>query len=353
MEGGMTRGDCLREISPEFMEQLATASGILRPIFDRVQKDDTLSLEVRDGYVDIYYRGGRLLGLHEVTNGRRYRAEFDEGYLPPVADPHMDLPPGPADVIENAEGAGKWVRAFAAHKQIMDLHFFEHAKIEREYQQAVVRDNNRHKWGDESDYIVLDIEYTQSAKSAGGQARGRAQFRFDMIGLHWSTADRRGGRARVTPVIIEMKVGDAAIRSRPKRGTGDLTPGLRKHVDDIEQFLGSGEVDGPSARFEQLRRELLGILRTKQQLGLKSLPKAWHTERMKSLSIGDIGDRPEVVFFLANHNPRSDALKKELAEIDVGTHADYKVAWVRYAGYALFEEGMVPLDEFIRNGGAR
>ena len=51
-----------RGIGREFVEQFN--SGVLRPILQRVQHDDTLSLEIRNGYVDIYYRGGRLLGVH-------------------------------------------------------------------------------------------------------------------------------------------------------------------------------------------------------------------------------------------------------------------------------------------------
>ena len=49
------------------------------------------------------------------------------------------------------------------------------AKIEREYQQSVVRDNNRHWSGDASDYVVVDIEYAQSPRASVLQFVPRAR----------------------------------------------------------------------------------------------------------------------------------------------------------------------------------
>lgn len=40
-------------------------------------------------------------------------------------------------------------------------------------------------------------------------------------------------------------------------------------------------------------------------------------------------------------------LKTELGELPPGRHADYFVAKVPYAGYALFTDNVKPLDDFI------
>ena len=112
-----------------------------------------------------------------------------------------------------------------AHKQIMDIHFCRRPKIEREYQQAVVRDNNRHHTGERSDYLVVDVEYAQSPAAFPER---KADYRFDMVGFRWPLEGR--GRGVVTPVIMEMKAGDAALVA----GSG-----LAKHVRDIESFLKS------------------------------------------------------------------------------------------------------------------
>ena len=97
-----------------------------------------------------------------------------------------------------------WVEVFGAHKQIMDIHFSQHPKIEREYQQAVVRDNNRHGTGARSDYFIVDVEYAQSSR-----AFGRKADLFRHGGLPLAPCSRAAPRGRVIPVIMEMKAGDA------------------------------------------------------------------------------------------------------------------------------------------------
>src|SRR5271157_4316887 len=64
-----------RGISQAFEDQLT--GGILQPLLERLRRDDTLSLEVRNGYVDIYYRGGRLLNLRANAKATKFTAMFD------------------------------------------------------------------------------------------------------------------------------------------------------------------------------------------------------------------------------------------------------------------------------------
>ena len=46
---------------------------------EAVKKDHTLCLEIRENYINIYYRGGCLLKLEE--NDGKYRASFDRRYI--------------------------------------------------------------------------------------------------------------------------------------------------------------------------------------------------------------------------------------------------------------------------------
>ena len=41
------------------------SAGYLKPVLDRVKSDQTLMLAIRDGYINVYYRGGSLLKLEE------------------------------------------------------------------------------------------------------------------------------------------------------------------------------------------------------------------------------------------------------------------------------------------------
>ena len=313
-------------------------SGILRPILTRLQYDDTLSLEIRNGYVNIYYRGGNLLKLTARRRAASFTAHFDWEYFGDDDDYRCWLPPQrPPVTIADAADAQAWVDAFSHYKQGMDIHFLRHPKIEREYQQAVVRDNNRHTSGEKSDYMIVDIEYAQSPRAFPENSN----FRFDMVGMLWPTKGRTRRSRVATPVLIEMKAGDGALASHPG-SNGKRLPGLAKHVDDIEAFL---ELEPPattSPRYDLLRAELATTLRLKQQLGLPSIPKT-----MKTLEIVEWSDRPQVLFILANHQPASTILRKELVKLPPRVHADYYVAKVSYAGYSLFSDNVVPLDDFI------
>jgi len=88
--------------------------------------------------------------------------------------------------------------------------------------------------------------------------------------------------------------------------------------------------------------ELLRMFETKRRLGLPSLPK-----RMRDLEIKELTGRPEVIFVIANHQPSSTILARELKALPPRERADYRIAKVSYAGYALFADNLIPLDDFI------
>jgi hypothetical protein len=330
-----------RGITQKFEDQLK--SGILQPLLQRVQHDDTLNLEIRNGYVDIYYRGGRLLGIHAQANADKFSTYFDERYCNVKEEYRPILPERPCRVITSADHARAWVDAFAFYKQVMDIRFSEHPKLEREYQQAVVRDNNRHASGKASDYVVIDVEYAQSPRAFPEQ---NANYRFDMVGFRRPANRKTRANCVVTPVIMEMKIGDAALRS-PKIGKkgDDRMPGLVKHVLDIERFLTPSPGEKVSRPYAHMCKELVRIFETKKHLELPSLPEAMGNLKLRI----DVNLRPEVLFILTSHNPTSTILEgelKELRDLRICEHADYGIATVSYTGYALFEENIIPLDEF-------
>ena len=216
----------------------------------------------------------------------------------------------------------------------MDIRLCVNPKIEREYQQAVVRDNNRHVSGDKSDYMVVDIEYAQSVPGE------KADYKYDMVGFRWPVAGGSRGSNMVTPVIMEMKAGDGSLASPADRTSGKKAPGLHKHVEDIERFLGA------SARYEQMCKELKEIYATKYRLELPVIPKRMKEYKHATVEI-DASKRPEVLFVLANHQPKSSVLRKELQKLPARRHAEYKIARVRYLGYALFADNMLRIEEAV------
>ena len=69
-----------RKLSPQFMQELS--AGYLKPLLDRVKFDQTLMLAIRDGYINVYYRGGSLLKLEEQKQREMgYACFFDKNYI--------------------------------------------------------------------------------------------------------------------------------------------------------------------------------------------------------------------------------------------------------------------------------
>jgi len=107
------------------MDDLIKPTGKLHPILERVWKDGTLNLEIRNEYINIYYRGGNLLRIEKKGTG--YVFSFDENY-------GADKPDSPT--VQN------WLNDLPKLKQAMDFYFSKRAKDEREFQQLFLRENN-------------------------------------------------------------------------------------------------------------------------------------------------------------------------------------------------------------------
>jgi hypothetical protein len=69
-----------RTLPNKFLYDLANPDGLLKPIFDAVQKDSDLSLQIRDGYINIYYLGGNLLHVAYHSPSKCYMGEIAKGY---------------------------------------------------------------------------------------------------------------------------------------------------------------------------------------------------------------------------------------------------------------------------------
>ena len=66
-----------RGLSPEFLADLQ--GGLLAPIRERVARDQSLCLELREDYINVYYRGGNVMRVSRANGG--YSAFFDTKYF--------------------------------------------------------------------------------------------------------------------------------------------------------------------------------------------------------------------------------------------------------------------------------
>ena len=76
----------MRRLSEEYMGTLI--DGFLLPLRQRVVQDKDLDLQIRENYINIYYKGNSLLKLSEAT-GNRYRPEVHSKFLAGLTIPDL------------------------------------------------------------------------------------------------------------------------------------------------------------------------------------------------------------------------------------------------------------------------
>ena len=285
--------------------------GVLHDLLDYVQSDDTLDLEFRgEGCANIYYRGGSLFRIKRSGDG--YTLTFDTKYCT-ACDEGMEKTPS-----LRAE-----VGLIPLYKHAMDVWFAKNRKYEREFQQVVVRENNRHgEISHASDYYITDVEYVSDEKSAKNS-------RLDMVAVKWlSTSSARKNESAPTLSVIEMKYGDNAY---------DGSAGLEKHLCDFDTFVRGVEMDAFCA-------DMAKVFRQKCKLGL--IPDMAEKKHDILISKEDM----ELIFLIANHDPDKTKLGTVVDRIaELAREREYpftiKFATASMMGYTLYADQMKSLEE--------
>jgi hypothetical protein len=303
-----------RGISDKFISELKT--GLLCPALEAVLHDDTLCIEIRDDYINIYYRGGNMLRISEKPSG--YSAAFDIKYCD-----HKKIGVKFKQQILGAKTVLEYVKLIPFLKAEMDLYFYEHPKMEREIQQHILRENNSTSLAKDTDYFIADIEYANMQNGS----------RFDMLAVKWlSTSPARKISTGLGLAFIEVKYGDNAMMGMA---------GLKKHFEDMESFLSTYPISSICAEARRMFNQKieLGLIH-----GMKETTK---------INI-DIEKKPEFILLIANHKPASTILKRELKSIvksdsykRLCEKADIWIASASLMGYGLYERSMHSLEDYI------
>ena len=167
----------MRGISAEFRNCLKK-SGFLAGITENVKSDPDLNLEIRDSYINIYYKGNSLLKLSE-TGIKKYKAEIHEKFLEGLSLP-----------LEFTESnIAQFLDAIPRLKQ----NIVKHGKrsLEVEYEQMIIRANN-FELRNNTEYFIVDRQYTAK------------EGRFDLTGIFWEMSKRK--RNQEVPIcLMEIK----------------------------------------------------------------------------------------------------------------------------------------------------
>ena len=297
----------MRGLSNDFLNALK--SGLLYPLLERVRSDRTLDLQIREDYINIYYRGGNLMKVQKEPN-KGFRGSFDSEYS-------GGKKLHPSDDLITLNDVQAWISAFPEMKNAMDIYFGNiRAWDERENQQVMIRENNYSSVANSTDYYICDIEYADS----------KSGIRLDAVAAKWiSSGVARKNTSNVRLAIIEMKFGDSALKG---------SCGLYNHVKNVISFFGN-------SGFDCIKKEMLNVFNQKLELGLISDCKH---------SLTSFSDQiPEYIISVANHDPQKSALDSELNRIRTdfvnqeNSPLKIKIAQANKMGYALYEQNVVSL----------
>lgn len=318
--------DKRRGLDFQFKDDLL--NGMLSPLLHLVKADDTLSLNIRDGYVNIYYRGGSLAKI-ENEGVHYYSFKFDPDYQHSQGLGLVGIDPHTVDSLAAGEWKCKdrvtaWLAQVPLLKAVMDLWLSEHPKREREFQQLVERSNNGNY---ATDYFICDLEFTSPSCP---------ELRADLVALHWpSTRESRKRDNAAQLAIIEMKFADNAIKG---------TSGIVDHIDKLNQAILSDRVC-----LHDLEEEMRDIFNSRVELGLIHC----HAEKHKQArEIQRISYEPlEYILLIADHDPEKSALLDALRSVQSRTNLlfDVKVAYGGFMGYGLYEPFVLPLQQCIKS----
>lgn len=305
----------MRLLSPNFLHHLIDPQGILHPFLTRVKRDQTIMLAIRDGFINIYYRGGSILRITEQGNGE-YQTFFDSRY-----NKSGDNLPKLPEIVKEPDEVKQWIYAIPQLKFFMDDFLSKYNKPEREFQQLVARENNNSSISNESEYFISDIEVSESITGA----------RFDMVAICWPATKRRSGD-NCKLALIEMKYGDGALSGNA---------GMIKHLQDIDAMIANKK------KYSELVHVIEHQFEQLDQLGLLKFNKGKNFAKI----LLDPNDKPEVIFILANHNPRATELKSilnspEIVAYDESMSFDLRFFVSRFAGYGLHTKCLLDLDGF-------
>jgi hypothetical protein len=280
----------MRGLSDNFFDCLKY--GYLSGITECVKGDPDLNLEIRDSYINVYYKGNSLLKLTE-TSSSQFKAEIHKKFLEGITIP--------IDFSES--NVAQFLNAIPLIKQ----NIVKHGKrsLEVEYEQMIIRANNFEPRNN-SDYFIVDRQYSVK------------EGRFDLTGIFWEMSHRR--QYREVPVcLMEIKFA------------------LNADINEVhDQFARYYEAIKP--RIAKIASEMQTVFRQKIELGLYKQSKE-RLDALKTLTFSKEIEKFQFILILVDYNPHSSKLDlQSLSKLPFA-----KQIKVFYSGFAMWQQNMKPV----------
>jgi hypothetical protein len=284
-------GAKMRKLSDDFMDCLQF--GFLHGILQTVRDDYDLNLEIREGYLNIYFKGHSLLKLIEASS-TRYKTQIHKKFTSGLNVPSE---------LKNEKDAADFLSCVPHLKQ----NIIKHGKnaLEIEYEQMIIRANN-YEPRNNSEYFIVDRQYTVDIG------------RFDLTGFFWDRKRRRKNQ-EVDLCLMEVKFA------------------LNQDIKDVHQQL-SRYYQALKSKAVQIAEENETLFRQKLELGLYSQAPD-RLAAMKTLVFSRDFSRFQFILVLVDYTPNST--KFDLSNIASLPFADQ--VKVFSGGLAMWQQNVKPV----------
>lgn len=248
----------MRKLSDQFMQHLQT--GFLAALGQRACQDKDLDLQIRDNYLNIYYKGNSLLKLTPASAGR-YRVDIHAKF-----QSSLDIPA----YLDTEQATDAFLRQVPLLKENIIRH--GQSSLEVEYEQLVIRANNLEARNN-SEYFIVDRQYVISDVG-----------RFDLTGFFWNRQGRRSGQ-EVPLCFMELKFA------------------LNSDIQDVHEQL-ARYYTAIKSNTAAIAAEVEGLFQQKLALGLFDQSPE-RLEAMRTLRFSSDISQYQFIVFLIDYNPNS------------------------------------------------
>ncbi|MFN2236567.1 MAG: hypothetical protein ACK2U1_20245 [Anaerolineales bacterium] len=281
----------MRGLSESYFDCLK--SGFLSGITESVKGDPDLNLEIRNNYINVYYKGNSLLKLSE-TSTHQYKAVIDKKFLEELRFP-----------LVFTEGN---IDQFLSAIPLLKQNIVKHGKrsLELEYEQMIIRANN-YEPRNNSEYFIVDRQYAVK------------EGQYDLTGIFWERSRRRKNQ-EVPVCLMEIKFA--------------LNADINIVHEQIYRYYKSIK-----PRAAEFATEMQFVFRQKLDLGIYKQPKE-RLAALKTLKFSREIEKFQFILVLVDYNPYS-------SKLDLSSLANLPFAdqiKVFFGGFAMWQQNVTSLE---------
>jgi hypothetical protein len=254
----------MRVLDKKFVHDLKPG-GLFSPIVEAVINDTSLDFEIRDGYINIYFKGNSVLKLNE---NRTY--EVHKKFLTGTGVTKTNF--------SSSTDVSDFLNILPTIKSNVISVKSKRPTLEIEYEQLLIRSNNLNK-NVNSEIFLTDRQYADNINNS----------RFDLSGFYWSRKTRK--RNQTVPLtFIEVKY---SLNS----DILDIDKQIDKYYNAVNSNI--SEIASETEYLKDLKIELGLIKQDNDRL-----------DALKTLKISDKIQDAKFIIALIDYNPNSKLFDK-------------------------------------------